>query len=230
MKAAIIILASLMGHALAAPASGKCKTPAPAPAPASSRETVCRQASDKVFAECVKTLQRDEPQDRCNEKRDDAKKDCLDVAFQDGTIVDGKDIRKKKAECAVPGNRAFSKCMTARFVANSDKKTSGETLEDCNKKKEKAFEACMNDKQVEPAQAEGTKASQEETTKPPQEGVTKPDQEETKPPQEATTKPPQDETTKPTQEGVTKPPQDETTKPTLEQATPNDPSEPESTG
>ncbi|KAF1734864.1 hypothetical protein CRV24_003782 [Beauveria bassiana] len=88
MRAATIVLASLMGHALAAPASAcfeqkgaKSNTPAPG-----SRGDICIQASGKVFDACLKTRQRDEPGDslreRCNKERDNAKKGCLNVQVQ----------------------------------------------------------------------------------------------------------------------------------------------------
>ncbi|KAF1730607.1 hypothetical protein CRV24_008676 [Beauveria bassiana] len=88
MRAATIVLASLIGHALAAPASAcfeqkgaKSNTPAPG-----SRGDICIQASGKVFDACLKTRQRDEPGDslreRCNKERDDAKKGCLNVQVQ----------------------------------------------------------------------------------------------------------------------------------------------------
>ncbi|KAM0742708.1 hypothetical protein ACQRIT_002885 [Beauveria bassiana] len=148
MKAANVILASLMGHALAAPASAESNAPA-----SGSPEDICLQASTRVFDQCFQTRQRDETLDslreRCNKERDDAKKGCLDVEVQNGTVVDGNDARKKKAECAVPGNRAFAQCMKDKVL-----KKSGETREDCEKKRENASEACIKGEQVKPDQGE----------------------------------------------------------------------------
>ncbi|KAF1730601.1 hypothetical protein CRV24_008670 [Beauveria bassiana] len=78
MKAAIIILTSLMGDALAAPASAKSNVPA-----SGSRDDICLQASLKVFYKCFETRQRDEPPDSlregCSKRAMNAKKGCLDV-------------------------------------------------------------------------------------------------------------------------------------------------------
>lgn len=205
MKAVIIILASLMGHALAAPASGKCNP--------GSRQDICLQASNKVYFKCLEARHRDETpegfSERCKKERADSKKDCLDDRGVNETI------RKKKAECANLGVRASIQCRK-----DNDKK-SVETREDCEKKKKDVSAACIKGEQVKPVQAEPTNPSQG--------GVTKPPKDETeKPPQEEVTKPPKDETEKPPQE-VTEPTQEEVTKPTQEQATPNDPSESEST-
>ncbi|EFZ04535.1 hypothetical protein X797_012400 [Metarhizium robertsii] len=145
MKAAAIILASLMGHALAAPVSTESNAPAPG-----SRDDICLQASVKVFDKCFETPQRDEPADslreRCNKEREDAKKGCLDVEVQNGTVVDGNDARKKKAQCAVPGNRAFSQCMKDMVL-----KKSGETREDCEQERKIASEACIKGEKPKPA-------------------------------------------------------------------------------
>lgn len=145
MKSATIIIASLMGSALAAPAGPASNAPAPG-----SREDICIQTSAKVFDKCFETRQRDEPADslseRCNKERDDAKTSCLDNEVQNGTVTDGDAARKKKAECAVPGNRAFAQCMKDKVLQSS-----GQTREDCEKKRKDASEACINGGPAKPS-------------------------------------------------------------------------------
>ncbi|OAA71342.1 hypothetical protein ISF_01893 [Cordyceps fumosorosea ARSEF 2679] len=145
MKAATIVLAALMGHALAAPPGTDPKAPE-----AGSKEAICLQASVAVFDKCFEARGQgfmpaakiQELRERCNKERDDAKQDCLDVEEVGGEILDKDAANKKKAECAVPGNRIFAQCMKDRFVNKS-----GETKEDCEKKRKEATEACIKGEQ-----------------------------------------------------------------------------------
>ncbi|KAM3501454.1 hypothetical protein MY11210_009361 [Beauveria gryllotalpidicola] len=122
MKAATIILASLTGLALAAPA---VEGPTPG-----SDEDVCVQSSVTVFDKCLKTRQRDEPieslRERCNEERDRTKQGCVQGA-----------ARQKEAECSKQGNRVFAQCMKDMVLNKS-----GKTRDDCEKKREETLGVC----------------------------------------------------------------------------------------
>ncbi|KAM3508911.1 hypothetical protein MY10362_000881 [Beauveria mimosiformis] len=155
MKAAIVIVASLMGYALAAPASADSN----APPASSSRDVICSRAAARVFLACLKKPNHDEPseslRERCYKERDDAKEGCLGV---DGQQEVAKANSKKQAECAVSGNRVFAQCMKDRVLKNS-----GEATEDCEKKRKTASEACIKGEELKPDQ-QGTTPDKEEET------------------------------------------------------------------
>ncbi|KAM3431870.1 hypothetical protein MY4824_006890 [Beauveria thailandica] len=177
MKAAIVIVTSLMGYALAAPASAASN----APPARSSRDVVCSRAAGRVFLACLKTPKHDEPseslRERCYKERDDAKEGCLKV---DGQQEVANAVSKKQAECAVSGNRVFAQCMKDKVLQKSK-----ETREDCEKKRKNASEACIKGEELKPGQQETTPDEEAMQDCESESEELKPDQQETTPDEEA---------------------------------------------
>ncbi|KAM0740513.1 hypothetical protein ACQRIT_005697 [Beauveria bassiana] len=187
MKVAAVIVTSLMGYALAAPAGVDSNAPttsvaSPAPAtsntsPASnSPETICLRASSKLFLACVKAPKRDEPSDvlreRCTKERDEAKAECLG---RDGNTEVLEFERKKKAECAVPVNRTFSQCKKDKVLKGIEA--------DCENNRKNELAECFKSKGLQPDQE--TTPGTEEVTPGTEEAT--PDKEEAAPVKEEAT-------------------------------------------
>ncbi|KGQ09100.1 hypothetical protein BBAD15_g5561 [Beauveria bassiana D1-5] len=166
MKVASVIVTSLMGYALAAPASVDSNAPttsvasnAPATtntSPASnSPETTCLRASSRLFLACVNAPKRDEPSDvlreRCTKERDEAKAECLG---RDGNTEVLEFERKQKAECAVPVNRTFAQCKKDKVLKGIEA--------DCENNRKKELAECYKSKGLKPDQ-ETTPGTEEVT-------------------------------------------------------------------
>ncbi|KAM3545836.1 hypothetical protein ARSEF1564_001300 [Beauveria bassiana] len=166
MKVASVIVTSLMGYALAAPASVDSNTPTTTVAsnaptttntlPASKRpETICLRASSKLFLACVKEPKRDEPSDvlreRCTKERDEAKAECLE---RDGKTEVLEDEKKNKAECAVSVNRTFAQCKKDKVLKS--------IKADCENNRKNELAECYKSKGLKPDQ-ETTPGTEEVT-------------------------------------------------------------------
>ncbi|PHH88672.1 hypothetical protein CDD83_7240 [Cordyceps sp. RAO-2017] len=150
MKATAVILASLLGGALAAPPRGnpQQKGVDKTPPPNDSDKDVCFAAYQKLKEQCLESAQRDEPAaERCEQEGQEARKQCLDVQVKDGKVVAGDEVRKEENEARRKEicSAAYQKLMDACLAKpQDDTEPATERLERCRRDNEKARSQCLD--------------------------------------------------------------------------------------